>query len=179
MKQFICLLLILVTYGCGKTKTILICGDHVCINKDEANQFFEENLSLEVKIIDNKKPDNFDLVELNLKSKEPKRKQVNIYKKEKTNLAIKELSKNEIIQKKIQLKKNKELKKIKNDKKIATKVKIKKKAIKQKKIVNKPVREITDICTVLDKCSIDEISKYLVKQGRKSSFPDITAREQE
>ena len=36
----------------------------------------------------------------------------------------------------------------------------------------------TDICTILDKCSIDEISKYLVKKGKKMKFPDITEREQ-
>ncbi len=56
---------------------------------------------------------------------------------------------------------------------------MKKDTIKQKKIVNKTSKKITDICTVLDKCSIDEISKYLVKQGRKSNFPDITTREEE
>ena len=39
-------------------KLFLICGDHVCINKDEADQYFEENLSIEVKIIDKKKKKN-------------------------------------------------------------------------------------------------------------------------
>ena len=29
----------------------MICGDHVCINKLEAKQYFEENLSIEVKIL--------------------------------------------------------------------------------------------------------------------------------
>ena len=40
-------------------------GDHECINKQEANQYFKENLSLEVKIVDKKKLVT-DLVELNL-----------------------------------------------------------------------------------------------------------------
>ena len=44
----------------------MICGDHVCVNKDEAKQYFEENLSLEVKVIDKKKNNELDLVELNL-----------------------------------------------------------------------------------------------------------------
>ena len=34
-----------------------------------------------------------------------------------------------------------------------------------------------DVCTILEKCSIDEISKYLVKQGKKKEFPDISIRE--
>ena len=53
--------------NCSKPKTVLICGDHVCINKKEAKQFFEENLSLEVKIIDSKIKESVDLVELNLR----------------------------------------------------------------------------------------------------------------
>ena len=41
--------------NCSKPKTVLICGDHVCVNNKEAEQYFKENLSLEVKVIDNKK----------------------------------------------------------------------------------------------------------------------------
>ena len=52
--------------GCNKPKTVLICGDHICINKTEAEQYFEENLSLEVKIINKKVKEEIDLVELNL-----------------------------------------------------------------------------------------------------------------
>ena len=32
--------------NCSKPKTVLICGDHICVNKAEAEQFFEKNLSL-------------------------------------------------------------------------------------------------------------------------------------
>ena len=49
--------------------------------------------------------------------------------------------------------------------------------IKPKENVNKSGKKITDICTILEKCSIDEISKYLVKQGIEKKFPDITVRE--
>ena len=37
-----------------------------CINKKEAEQYFEDNLTLEVKIIDKKQSEKFNLVELNL-----------------------------------------------------------------------------------------------------------------
>ena len=36
---------------------------------------------------------------------------------------------------------------------------------------------IIDICTILEKCSIDEISKFLIKEGKKRKFPDLTLRE--
>ena len=51
-------------YACNKAKTVLICGDHVCINKAEAEQYFEDNLTLEVKIIDKKAKKNMISVAL-------------------------------------------------------------------------------------------------------------------
>ena len=52
--------------GCNKPRSVFICGDHVCVNKLEADQYFKENLTIEVKIIDKKKSKNLNLVELNL-----------------------------------------------------------------------------------------------------------------
>ena len=54
MRKFLILLLFLFLYSCSKPKTVLICGDHICVNKTEAEQYFQENLSIEVKIIDKK-----------------------------------------------------------------------------------------------------------------------------
>ena len=75
MSKILLLFFFIFIYSCSpQTKTVLICGDHVCINKNEAKQYFEENLSLEVKIIDAKKKNNFNLVELNLKENSEKKK---------------------------------------------------------------------------------------------------------
>ena len=187
MKKLLLFLIILAIYGCNKPKTVLICGDHVCINKAEAEQYFEENLTLEVKIVDKKKSEEINLVEINLKSNSEDKKEISIFSKKKTNKKLKELSSDEIKNKKDELKKRKKVenKEIK-DKKITKQAKIKKSKekqksrnniIKSKKIVNKPNKKLTDICTILEKCSIDEISKFLVKQGNKRKFPDITIRE--
>ena len=43
--------------------------------------------------------------------------------------------------------------------------------------VNKNKIDVADICTILEKCSIDEISKYLLKKGKNKDFPDITKRQ--
>ena len=43
--------------------------------------------------------------------------------------------------------------------------------------IDKKNIEVVDVCTLIKKCSIDEISKYLVKQGNEKKFPDITIRE--
>ena len=176
MKKILYFLIILTIYGCNKPKTVLICGDHVCINKAEAEQYFEDNLTLEVKVIDKKSSKAINLVELNLKSNSEGKKEISVLNKEKTNKEIKVLSNTDIKKTKEKLKKRKRAKQAKL-KKVKINNKPKKNILKKKKIVNKPNKQIADICTILEKCSIDEISEYLIKQGINKRFPDITKRE--
>jgi hypothetical protein len=168
--------------NCSKPKSVLICGDHACVNKAEAEQYFEENLSIEIKIIDPKDDVQIDLVTLNLKENSNGTRNVNLTKKNNTSTNLKVLSNK---QKKIIIK---DIKKKKYKKKISKKI-IKKEKVKinknkfnteteiQYKRVNKNSNNAVDVCTILDKCSIDEISKYLLKSGKKKGFPDITTRE--
>ena len=79
--------------NCNSTKTVLVCGDHLCVNKSEAEQYFEDNLSLEVRIVDKKKKKNIDLVELNLRNTQDGKKKVLIYKKDSTKKKVRKLSK--------------------------------------------------------------------------------------
>ena len=186
MKFFFYMLFALVLAGCNKPKVVLICGDHVCINKEEANQFFEDNLTLEVKVIDKKKSQSLNLVELNLESSSSEKKKIKIFKKRKTNKKIKRLSNAEVKKRKIEMKKRKELIEKRNKNRKITRVsKLRSKenklktnrVIQQNNLINKKNRKITDICDVLKECTIDEISKYLVKKGKENDFPDITTRE--
>ena len=177
MKVFIILFFFLILSGCNKTKTVMICGDHVCINKLEAKQFFEENLSIEVKILNQDKNKEEDLVQLNLDSSFENKKKISIKKKENTEKSIKTLSKNEIkdIKNKI-AKKNKINKTKKNKLSVKSEIKIdntNKKSFK----VNKNIYEVVDVCTIIEKCSIEEISKYLIDQGNERDYPDITIKE--
>ena len=175
MKKLLFFLIMLTIYGCNKPKTVLICGDHVCINKAEAEQYFEDNLTLEVKVIDKKSSKAINLVELNLKSNSEGKKEISVLNKEKTDKEIKVLSNTDIKKTKEKLKKRKRAKQAKL-KKVKINNKPKKNILKKKKIVNKPNKQIADICTILEKCSIDEISEYLIKQGKNKRFPDITKR---
>ena len=182
MKYIILFILTIFVTSCSKPKTVLICGDHICINKAEAKQYFEDNLTLEVKVIDNKIKREIDLVQLNLKNNNGK-KEISISPKNKTNENLKTLSNDQIDK----IKKN--LKSKKKQKKIAKKIvetenrfeKVNKvKSINKEIIqndVNKKNKEVVDICTILEKCSIEEISKYLLEQGKKKDFPDITERQ--
>jgi hypothetical protein len=173
---------------CSKPKTVLICGDHVCLNKTEAEQYFEENLSIEVKILDAKNKKELDLVELNINNKPQEKRSVSIESKKSTNKNVKILSKKDVTKIKEDIKKKKRQKKI--TKKFNDNKKEKNKALKEKTTkpktnnskseqinVNKNLNEVVDVCTIIEKCSIDEISKYLLKIGKKKGFPDITTRQ--
>ena len=167
------IILFLIISSCSKPKTVLICGDHVCISNNEANLYFEENLSLEVKIIDDKRKNKIDLVELNLK--DTNQRKISITQKKKTKKEVKKLSEIEIkkIKEQISQKKvNKAGKKNKKKKKTnQLKVNL------EKKMINKDINFESDICKIIDKCNIEEISKYLIKLGKNNDFPDITVRE--
>lgn len=170
MKKLIFIFVLILFQSCAKQKTILICGDHVCVNKAEAKQFFEENLTLEVKIVDKKDNKEINLVQLNLNEGSNIR-QVNVVKKKETKNQIRVLTNKEVkeIKKKVKTNKNKYAKKI------ILKDKKRRKNIFFKK--NNSKNDIVDICTIVNKCTIDEISKYLIKTGKKKDFPDITVRE--
>ena len=58
-----------------------------------------------------------------------------------------------------------------------------KESLNNLKLYNHKEREIImetktfDICQIIKECTIDEISKYLIKEGNKRNFPDITTRQ--
>ena len=164
--------LFLILGSCSKPKTVLICGDHICINKSEAKQYFEENLSIEVKIIDKKLKNDVDLVELNLSTSPNGKKEVVISKKSNTKNDIKILSVDEINKIKENIKRKKRI--VKKDGKI--KKTKEKKTNSRLKNVNKVKSKEVDVCTILKDCSIDEISKYLIKEGKKKNYPDLTKK---
>tara|TARA_B100001057_G_scaffold223826_1_gene224083 strand:+ start:27 stop:581 length:555 start_codon:yes stop_codon:yes gene_type:complete len=184
MKYFLLTVSFLLLANCGKPKTVLICGDHICVNKAEAEEYFYENLSIEVKILDKRIKDEMDLVELNLKQNQSEGKRISISSKKNTKNKIKILSNEEITEIK------KDIKNRKKEKKIARKIiKKKKETIEnEKKIIKKDSKilensikkkhnDVVDVCSIIKECSIDEISKYLLKQGKEKSFPDITTRQ--
>ena len=174
--------------ACSKPKTVLICGDHICINKTEAKQYFEENLSLEVKIIDPNKKKELNLVELNLKNNTVINKKISIEKKMTTNQDLKVLTNKEIKEIKVKIKKRNKIKKIVNKKNLKNKKSINKISNKNIKTVKKNTYKkqiidrndnnlnIVDVCKIIRECNIDEISKYLSKEGMKKKYPDITTK---
>jgi len=179
VKYFLIVIMIFFLTNCNKPKTVFICGDHICVNKTEAEQYFKENLSIEVKILSKKNKKKIDLVELNLNNNNEEKK-ISLISKRKPKNDLKTLSNLEIakIKENINQKKRQEiiLKKESKQKDKITKVEKNKKISKQN-IMHKKNNDIVDICTILEKCNIDEISKYLLDKGNSKDFPDITKRQ--
>jgi len=191
MKLILFFLISIFLTNCSKPKTVLICGDHICVNKKEAEQYFEENLTIEVKIIKKKEKKRIDLVQLNLNENQSGKREINIFKKKNFDNELKILTKEEknIIRKNIR---NKDSQKKYSYKKLKKKdiyngeidkTSKKQKTSKVEKIINNRKKiylkndNIIDICTILEKCNIKEISKYLLKEGNDKDFPDITMRQ--
>tara|TARA_B100000579_G_scaffold435440_1_gene458705 strand:- start:1258 stop:1791 length:534 start_codon:yes stop_codon:yes gene_type:complete len=175
--KYLLILFLLILISCSKPKSVLICGDHECINKAEAKQYFNDNLSIEVRIISKDREDRFDLVSLNLKNDE--NKEIAVVKNKKEN-EIKKLSKEEIKIKKKELKEKIKIASIpkKNIKTSEKKLSKTKKKNESKDITKKKVLydNSYDICRKLDKCDIDSITNYLIKISKKKDFPDITVK---
>ncbi len=184
MRLTLFIIILFILNNCSKPKTVMICGDHVCINKTEAEQFFEDNLSIEIRILNKNIQKKIDLVELNLKENASGKRQISVLSKKNTNKNVKTLSKKEIIKIKENIKSKKKEKKltkkiINNKKKVRIdEIKNIDNKSKKKKLpidsISNTRADVVDICTILKKCSIDEISKYLQEQGKKKGFPDIT-----
>ena len=196
MKYLIIIFLIL--SSCVKPKSTFICGDHECINKKEADIYFKKNLSIQVKVNENNKKNYFDLVQLNLKKNPDDRKSIKILKSKKNKIKklskkekkaiedeIKKETKNADLAKKLDKKKANLFTKIEdlNSSKTleTTNVAAKKKinqnskiSSKRSLIIKKNKNEIKDICLIIEKCDIDEISKYLIKKNNSSDYPTLS-----
>ena len=171
MRINVLLILILLLGHCSKSRTVLISGDHICVNKSEAEQYFEENLTLEIKIINNENKNYKDLVELNLNKSQEGDKEIKVFSKRKTDRKLKILSNKE--KKEIRQKvKNKKI----DNKRITKRSSSEKNLNKEKKLDNKS-KNVVDVCSILKDCNIEEISNYLINKGKNKKFPDITTRQ--
>ena len=184
--RLVLILVIFTLYSCSTSKSVLICGDHECINKTEAKQYFNDNLTIELKIISKSQETRYDLVSLNLENNDNNKIQVF---KNKNRKIIRKLSKKEIKEKKEEIKKQKKIAKL--DKKRIIKEEKKKKvfdkSILEKSKSLKPSKKETDknkssahkdfdICLMVKKCDIDSITKYLIKLSNAKDYPNINLR---
>ncbi len=141
------------TISNSKVKKIYICGDHECANKKEMNDYFENNISIEIYTLSksSKRDKDFDLVELNMSNEDKK------------NLVSVDVQKKQIRDK------------IKKRNKIS-KLNIKKgeNNIVNRKKKNRPKIALVRLCKDLQECDIDNVAKIIIKKGNEKKYPDLT-----
>ena len=136
-----------------KTQKIYICGDHECADKKEINNYFKNNISIEVYTLSDSPKKDYDLVELNMTKED----------------------KNKIVSTEIKRKKFKES--LKKRPKVE-KVKVNKGEIitGEKRRINKPKITLVRICKDIQECDIDEVANKIFKIGNEKKFPDLTVK---
>ena len=130
-----------------KTQKIYICGDHECVDKKEINDYFKNNISIEVYTLSDSPKKNYDLVELNMTNE----------------------SKNKIVSTEIKRKKFEES--LKKRPKVE-KVKVNKgeKITRTKSKTIKPKITLVKICKDIQECDIDEVANKIFKIGNEKNF---------
>ena len=141
------------TISDSSVKKVYICGDHECKNKKEINDYFANNISIEIYTISksSKKDKDFDLVELNM-SKEDKKNLVSI-----------DVQKKQITDK------------IKKRNKIS-KLNLKKgeNNIVNRRKNNRPKITLVRICKDLQECDINNVANIIIKKANDKKYPDLT-----
>jgi len=175
MKIFLFILILFLT-SCSAANLVYMCGERECVDKKEANEYFEKNLSLEAKIFEKEKEKTFDLVKLNVDSVRTKSKKLD--KKILSKLEKKRIKEEKRLAK-IQIKKERE--RIKKEKKLFKANKEEEEEKSNVKKINKPkIKKITKkdakFCILPKKCDIDEITIYLKKIGEEKDYPNLTKR---
>ena len=184
--QFFFLLL-----SCNSTKKNYVCGDRPCLNKKDFNEYFANNLSIEIKSYQYKKIKNVDLIELNTKilnskagDKKLAKKNLKLRKKvekEKLKAEKKILSKvsksNNSEKKTVKIKTDDKTKQVKNivDKPIFNKENKNKIVNNEVKVKSVKSQNIKSACYDVADCDIDKIAEKLIKKGREKPFPNITS----
>ena len=143
------------TFSDSTVKKVYICGDHECKNKKEINEYFKNNISIEIYTLSksSKKDKDFDLVELNMSNEDKK------------NLVSVDVQKKQIRDK------------IKKRNKIS-KLNIKKgeNNIANRKKKNRPKITLVRLCKDLQECDIDNVAKIIIKKGNEKKYPDLTIK---
>ena len=171
------LFIFIIFLGCSNSNRVYICGDHPCKNKKEMNDYFKNNISIEVYVVESKKR-NRDLVEMNLtkekeKGIENKKDKDFAFLKERKEKPIKAQKKQKPSKLKLKVENNrsKKTKQGENDKKLN----LSKKTFAYKK---SKTTKIVHLCKSIKECDIDVISKKINDLGKDKSFPDITFSKQ-
>ena len=170
----------LIIVSCSSNKQVYWCGDHQCVNSNEKEKYFEENMIVEVKIIEKRSKEDLSSIDKILQQGDLNNKKLKKDISKQKNIVVKEVTREE---KRLAKKAHKEEKRLakkalKEEKRLA------KKALKEEKRLAKVSRKKeTGKNVVISKKNTDKIinfsgdfneqvSKILAKNKSKA-YPDL------
>ena len=172
------LLFFIFLFSCSNTgKRVYICGDHPCKNKKEIEEYFKDNISIEVYVVESEKKKNKDrdLVELNIIKDndydQNNDKEFDFLRKRKNekNFINKE-GKSEKLKLKVTNTEKNQIKTSKKPEQGKINIISKNKSFSYKRNSTK----IVHLCRKIDECDINLISEKIYDLGKEKSYPDIT-----
>jgi len=167
------ILVFIVLLSCTNSNKVYICGDHPCKNKKEIDDYFQNNISMEVYVIESNKikKKNQDLIQLNLskaKNDKEKKKELAFLNERKQKIKnTKKEQKPSRLKLKVSSENEKKSKENKDKKKL---IPSKRKSAYKKQKTTK----IVHMCKNMEECDIDIISKKVDDLSKEQSFPDIS-----
>ena len=169
--KFFYFFIFLIAVSCNTGKKTYVCGDHTCVDREEFNEYFAENLSVEVQILKSEKNEAIDLVQLNTlsTSASPQKKTSS----RQNRIAEKKLKRNVLKTQKAILKEKRKIKKLEEK----NNIKNKKKLVKLKKKNNEEnIFQKVNINQKL-KTRINKTKNYLKSTNKisKTKVSDDTA----
>ena len=162
MRLYIFILFVFI-FGCSK-KHVYMCGENSCKNKKEFENYFENNLSIEISFLSEREKDEvIDLIEFNL-GKGKEEVQAPILAKPNKNLD--------------KSKPGKEVTEIKRKKKedtVEENQPAKKSTIKETKPVEKiNIEQALQKCKIIETCKIEEIYAVILEKTKNKKYPTFT-----
>ncbi len=176
--KIILFLFLFLLLNCASSNEVYMCGEYICKNKKEFNEFFKQNISVEVFNPKTKQKNEIDLVSENLNNKKsPQSKKSKIFdiitaKKEERKIKKAAIKRRNLEKEKIKKIKKNKIKQVKVIKKQNNNEK-KLNSIKKKNIIKK---NTISRCPIIEDCDIDQVSDEILKTSREKDFPNITVR---
>ena len=162
MKKILSVLFTTLLIGCANSNQVYWCGDHQCVNKKEREDFFKENMTIEVRRLSAEEKRQYSEVEKVFEQAYSKKVKKRILKEKQID------------------KKNKyeEKEKIKEDKKLAKekmleKEKLLKKEKKTKKSKIKKVESSENLFTEKNNSDFSSIVEKVMKNNLSKPYPDL------
>ena len=165
MKNVLLILITTLLIGCTNSNQVYWCGDHPCVNKKEREDFFKENMVIEVKRLSDEEKKQYSEVE-------------KIFEQ-----AYSKKAKRKILEEKQLAKKNKfeEKKRIKEEKKIAKEVMVERKKLlkeekklsKKNKSSKKKVKNSENLLVENNNSDFSSIVEKIRKRNMSKPYPDL------